>query len=48
VLEGEGLIEQMLNVLLDTRQVISGNLFPDNLLAITEKSEKPGDAQYKT
>jgi len=39
----------MLNVPLDTIQVISGTLFPENLLANTvEKSGKPGDAKYIT
>jgi len=39
----------MLNVPFDTKQVISGMLFPDNLLVNTEKkSEKPGEAKYKT
>jgi len=39
----------MLNVPFDTRQVISWMLFPDNLLASTEKkSEKQGEAKYKT
>jgi len=39
----------MLNVSLDTKQVILGMLFPDNILASTEKkSEKPREAKYKT
>ena len=39
----------MLNVPLDTKQVISGRLFPDNLLVSTEKnSKRNGDAKYKT
>jgi len=39
----------MLNVRLDTKQVISGMLFSENPLVGTEKkSEKPGEAKYKT
>jgi len=30
----------MLNVSLDTKQVVSGTLFPDNLLASTEKKRE--------
>jgi len=39
----------MVNVPLDTKKVISGTLFPDTLLASTEKKvKKPGNAKYKT
>jgi len=39
----------MLNVPLDTKQVISGTILPANLLASTEKKRwKPGEAKYKT
>jgi len=39
----------MHNVPLDTKQVILGMLFPDNVLASTEiKKWKTGDAKYKT
>jgi len=39
----------MLNVPLDTKQVISGLLFSAILLASTEKkNEKPRKAKYKT
>jgi len=37
----------MLNIPLNIKQVISGMLFTANLLASTEKSEKPGEAKYK-
>jgi len=38
----------MLNISLNTKQDISGMLFPDNLMASTEKkSEKPGEAISK-
>jgi len=39
----------MLNVPLDTKWANSGTLFPDNLLASTEKkNEKQEEAKYKT
>jgi len=39
----------MLNTPLDTKQVTSGMLFAVSLLASAEKkSEKPGEAKYKT
>jgi len=39
----------MLNVPLNTKQVILEMLFPANILASTKKkSEKPGDTKYKT
>jgi len=38
----------MLNVPLETKQVISGTIFPDNLLTSTDKkSKKTGEAKYK-
>jgi len=42
------LTELIINVPLDTKQVISGTRFPANLLASTGKNEKPGDTKYKT
>jgi len=37
----------MLNVPLDTQQVILWTVFPVNLVASSKKSEKPGEAKYK-
>jgi len=39
----------MLNIPLDAKQVVSGTLFPANLLASTKKrSEQPEEAKYNT